>query len=386
MVLQRHDSHPGGTNAFLPLLTLEALQAGNYHVVISNAAGVVVSRAAQLTLALPPVITNQPAGKAAALNRDTTLSVGVGGIGPFTYQWFKDGVTITNATNATLVLTTLQNTDAGSYHVVINNINGSATSQPAALTTFPEGVLPLVVTPPADTNKVVGDFVSFEVVAGGEPTLLYQWRKNGVPISGAENQSLFLLNLTVSDTADYDVVILNSFGSVTSAPARLTVVVPVAPTVTNQPVSRTVLIGTNVSFTVGVDGTPPPQIQWLHNNTAILGANGPVLSLTNVGLASAGTYRAQVFNNAGSISSFGAILSVHQLPAILSQPQSVTATNLAQPAQFVSTVSGFPAPTLQWFKDSVALTNGNGYFGVNSTTLLVPAASWIDWEPITSRP
>lgn len=368
----------GATNAFLPLLTLDALQPGSYHVVVSNAAGSVLSRQAELTLALPPIITSEPASHAAALNRDTTLAVGVGGVGPFTYQWYKDGALISDATNAVLTLTTLQNNDAGAYHAVINNVNGSATSQVAILTTFPEGVLPLVVTPPSDTNAFVGDFISFDVVAGGEPTLVYQWRKNQVPISSARNRSLFLLNLQTVDSGDYDVVINNTFGSVTSAPARLNVIVPTSPTITNQPVSQTVLIGNNVTFEVGATGSPAPLVQWLHNNTAIPGAMGQTLSLTNVGLADAGTYSAQVFNGAPpmpSVTSAGAVLTVHQVPGIVTQPLSVVATNLSQPAQFVSTVSGFPPPVLQWFKDSVALTNGNGYFGVNSTNLQVPAAS-----------
>jgi hypothetical protein len=53
--------------------------------------------------------------------------------------------------------------------------------------------------------------------------MAYQWNKNGLPVSGATSQTLVLTNLQTSDAALYSVVITNSSGSVTSAPANLSV-------------------------------------------------------------------------------------------------------------------------------------------------------------------
>ncbi|MEY4918130.1 MAG: hypothetical protein RL616_2043, partial [Verrucomicrobiota bacterium] len=53
--------------------------------------------------------------------------------------------------------------------------------------------------------------------------LNYQWRKNGTNLSGATSASVALSSLTVGDAGGFDVVVANSFGSITSAPAVLSV-------------------------------------------------------------------------------------------------------------------------------------------------------------------
>lgn len=61
-------------------------------------------------------------------------------------------------------------------------------------------------------------------VAAGGGGLKYQWRKNGTPISGAGFSTLRFDSASIADTGSYDVVVSNSFGSVTSGSAQLTVV------------------------------------------------------------------------------------------------------------------------------------------------------------------
>jgi hypothetical protein len=69
-----------------------------------------------------------------------SFSVQVQGAPPFSYQWFVDGFPITWATNATLTLTNLDSTDAGSYTVTIRNVVNSVTSAPAVLIVNPAGI------------------------------------------------------------------------------------------------------------------------------------------------------------------------------------------------------------------------------------------------------
>ncbi|MGA2174235.1 MAG: immunoglobulin domain-containing protein [Verrucomicrobiota bacterium] len=52
---------------------------------------------------------------------------------PYGCQWYQNGVGLINATNATLTLTNLQVTNAGSYVVIATNLYGSATSYVATL-------------------------------------------------------------------------------------------------------------------------------------------------------------------------------------------------------------------------------------------------------------
>jgi pectate lyase len=87
--------------------------------------------------------------------------------------------------------------------------------------------------------------------------------------------------------------------------------VPVAPTIVTPPASQTVVVGGDVTFTVQAEGTAPLFHQWFFNtNTALAGATGPTLTLTNVQLADAGGYSVVVSNAAGVATSGVATLTV----------------------------------------------------------------------------
>ena len=64
----------------------------------------------------------------------------------------------------------------------------------------------------------------FKVGVGGSPAPTYQWRRDGLPIPGATGATYTLPSTTPGDTgAQFDVVITNAEGSVTSPTAMLTV-------------------------------------------------------------------------------------------------------------------------------------------------------------------
>ena len=87
---------------------------------------------------------------------------------------------------------------------------------------------------------------------------------------------------------------------------------PVAPVITSQPADKTVTAGANVSFTVGVYGTPSPAYQWMFNGTSVIaGATNSTLTINNVQLTDAGTYSVVITNSAGSTNSTAATLTVN---------------------------------------------------------------------------
>ena len=85
---------------------------------------------------------------------------------------------------------------------------------------------PWIVTQPASQTVTVGDHVSFTVAADGSSPLVYQWRKNGVPIEGnasALSPTLMLASVLTTDAGAYDCVVSNGAGFATSSSAALTV-------------------------------------------------------------------------------------------------------------------------------------------------------------------
>jgi hypothetical protein len=93
-----------------------------------------------------------------------------------------------------------------------------------------------------------------------------------------------------------------------------------SPTLLVQPRSQTVLAGDTVLFSVSADGPAPLNYKWRFNGNDLPGANSSTLELTNVRLSQAGSYTAVVFNNAGSVASAAAVLTVRRPPVILAPP------------------------------------------------------------------
>lgn len=81
-----------------------------------------------------PGIGTDPVDTTVVFRGNTSFAVAPSGIGPFTFQWQKNGQDIVGATNSTLPITNAQFSDAGSYRVLIGNANGTTPSASATLT------------------------------------------------------------------------------------------------------------------------------------------------------------------------------------------------------------------------------------------------------------
>ena len=208
---------PQATNPSLTLSNLLRGDSGSYTVVVSNVWGTTTSAVATLTVT-DPAITGQPASQQRNAGDNVILRVAVAGSAPLSYQWWKAGVALAQATNATLTLSNLLGSDAGGYSVVVSNQYGSVTSAVATLTVMD----PAITSQPVNQYKQQGQSVSFNVVASGTAPLNYQWWRNGVVLTQATNAILPLTNLQTNDVGSYAVVVSSPYGSRTSAVAVLT--------------------------------------------------------------------------------------------------------------------------------------------------------------------
>jgi len=86
---------------------------------------------------------------------------------------------------------------------------------------------PTITTHPQSLTVTNGDPAGFSVVAAGASS--YQWRRNGVDLTGATRAAYSIASVTTNDAGGYAVVAANASGSITSLTATLTVLVPRAP-------------------------------------------------------------------------------------------------------------------------------------------------------------
>jgi pectate lyase len=127
-----------GTSSTLTLANVQYTNAGGYSVIVTNIAGSVTSRVAQLivtNIETPPFIITQPQNQTVAQGQTVNFSVTAGGSVPLLYQWyFNDTTPLTGQTNALLTLTNISTNDAGGYSVTVTNAFGATNSQTAILT------------------------------------------------------------------------------------------------------------------------------------------------------------------------------------------------------------------------------------------------------------
>jgi hypothetical protein len=146
-----------------------------------------------------------------------------------------NGKPVAGGTSSALVLNNVQVRQAGNYSVIVKNSVGTASSAVAVLTV---GTPPAITQQPSSLEVIKGQDATFTVSSTGDSPLIYQWRFNGSPISGATGTSYSLVGATASNAGAYDSVVSNAYGAVTSAVAQLTVLLP--PSIITQPTNQTV--------------------------------------------------------------------------------------------------------------------------------------------------
>ena len=182
-------------------------------------------------------------------------------------------VLLAGRTNAVLTITGVTTNDVGKYYVSVTNAYGNVTSTQAFLAVV-EGIPPTITSQPLSQHVLAGTPASLIVSAVGTPEISYQWQKNGLSLPAAILPNYSIATAGTNDTGLYLVVVTNSYGSVTSAPASLLVGIP--------PQRLDIGAAGGKSVTLHMAGTPgfpyaaqtssnlsPPVLwTWLLTNTA----------------------------------------------------------------------------------------------------------------------
>ena len=153
--------------------------------------------------------------------------------------------------------------------------------------------------------------VTFSGVVNGYPKeFTYQWYKNSGIIPEATGNAYSINNVTNNDAATYLLSVSNTQGSV-SGSASLTVIPFAAPVITAQPSDLSLSSGYFGQMYVVANGVPNPNYQWRKDGADIVSGIYSSLVFTNVKEQDAGIYDVIVSNNAGSITSSGATLTIN---------------------------------------------------------------------------
>ncbi len=237
------DGYSGTTTPTLTIDPTVWYYSGSYDCLISNVAGDVATNPAVLVASMPVTINYPPQPVEVAAGELATFVVYTFTPGPLDYQWRKDTIEIDalanpSAATATLTLANVGPADVASYDCVVTNACGSATSDAAALVLIGTG--PSIGTQPEPQSVCTDATASFTISATGTGPFTYQWSKDTLAIDTVANPSaatevLSLSNVQAGDAGSYDCVVSNSYDSVTSNAAMLTILAENDPACTGCP-------------------------------------------------------------------------------------------------------------------------------------------------------
>jgi glucose/arabinose dehydrogenase len=311
----------------------------------------------------PPFITSQPSDQTVAQGQSATFQITADGPGILTYQWTRNGVDIPSSSSPSYTLTNATLADNGAkFRCRVASEFGTTFSNEATLTvTAP----PSITTQPSNQTVLQGQSATFQVAATGGPTPSYQWQRNNFDIPGANSPTFTLTNLVLGDNGSrFRCVVSNTFGTVTSNEATLTVNAPAS--ITMQPSNFTNMEGEPATFSVAATGNPTPGFQWQKNGENISGANSATLNIPATVFSDNGaTFRCVVSNTFGSVTSNEVTLTVNARASITTQPSNQSVTE-GQPATFTVVGRGTATLAYQWQRNGVPIS------GANSPTYNLP--------------
>jgi Zn-dependent metalloprotease len=123
---------------------------------------------------------------------------------------------------------------------MVDNVRIYSCSNPAGA--------PAITAQPVPQSVLVGAGAAFSVTATGNPTLRFQWLRNGTPVAGATASTLNLTNIQHGDRGYYSVLVSNDVGTSRSDGAMLTVGWSTGPVFTRHPSNVTVTVGQTALF------------------------------------------------------------------------------------------------------------------------------------------
>ena len=323
----------GATSSNLTISSVQSsLDGTQYRCVISgdHASDVISDTVSLDVLALASII-EQPSGMEITVGEEAVFTVNASGDG-LTYQWQKDANDIAGADSNSLVIASVETQDEGLYRCVVSGSCNEATSLEVAL----EVCVPVSISSQSSDMVSVceGENHTFSITEQGDPTISYEWYKDGTLISAASNSIYELLNTNESDGGQYKVIVTNDCGK-DSAFFQLDVLP--SPVVTSHPIDQTLDVGSLVNFSVTTSGNNL-SYQWKKDDVDVAGATNSTLTINSIELSDAGAYTCNVTNDCGTVTSNVAMLTVNENP--LSLTNSLELTIYPNPASDVIHIDG----------------------------------------------
>ena len=295
---------------------------------------------------IAPYFIVPPVDVAGAPGERASLSATVGGAPTPGLQWRKSNVDIPGANAATLTFEALTAADAGLYELVATNIAGNARSLAVALT----------VARRAQTIAFEPGVTEF---IAAKPVLLSATASSGLPVTfGILSGQASLSGATLTGTGRVTIRASQagntSYAPATSVDRTFTFVAgATTPILVREPGNHVINSGGGITLRAAAVATPAVTYRWSKDGVSIAGATGAEYAIANATVADTGRYTVTAANIAGSATASGTV-TVQVAPNFTTAP-SDQIVSVGTAVTLRVSVSGVPAPTLQWRKNGTVI-------------------------------
>lgn len=291
-----------------------------------------------------------------------------------TFSWTNSKPSIGLAANGTGNIPSFTATNIGSVPDIalinVYSIYRSCTSLPSSfsITVNPKAPATLGITAASNTICIgnTASFTAIPVLGGSSPT--FQWKINGVAVSGATSATFNSSHINNNDTVSCDMFSNDACANPLNATSNnviMTVTGAITPAITIASNKDTFCTGDTVKYTsIHSGGGNTPTFQWYINGLPISGATSD--SYSGVNILSTDSISCKLFSS----------LSCATVPSVLSNKKQVTvypssnltATVIADKSVicqgdtvlFSSNVSGYtPNTTFEWKLNGSLLSNNS---------------------------
>lgn len=160
---------------------------------------------------------------------------------------------------------------------------------------------------------------------------------------------------------------------------------PVAPVITSQPQSLSVVAGQTATFTISATGTPRPSVTWKYSSNGgttyrSIDSESPTLRFVVNSSQNGYLFQATARSSAGTVTSSAATLTVltstvPAAPTVISNPVSAGGA-VGSVVHFSAAANGNPTPTIQWqYSNDGGSTYQNVPSNANTGQLAVTVAA-----------
>uniref|UniRef100_A0A3P8UDY7 Peroxidasin n=1 Tax=Cynoglossus semilaevis TaxID=244447 RepID=A0A3P8UDY7_CYNSE len=213
--------------------------------------------------------------------------------------------------DGTLMIQNTRETDQGVYQCMAKNVAGEVKTSEVTLRYFGAPSRPSFVIQPLNTEVLVGESVTLECSATGQPQPRISWTKgdrtplpSDARISTTASGGLYIQQVVQSDAGQYTCFASNNVDTIH---ATAFIIVQAVPEFTVTPQDLSVVEGQSVDFPCEARGYPQPVIAWTRGGSPLpldrrlVVLSSGTLRITRVAAHDEGQYECQAVSPVGSV-------------------------------------------------------------------------------------